>query len=273
MKLINPNRFVRARSRNVYGHEWRHQGEEGEAATVDGALMLILEHDAWRQSWGGHDDAADDGPSSSPSLAGIFEWRAANNGRGNCENRDGEAEEGNSQPELHMDASQLTPNDVGAFLEAWRHACEEGRLNHGVSQSTTARFIVHLAPSDAAVPWRETFAYALAQHVWDSIASRKLIAMAKQALNPVGIAQHPPAYSALELLPGYFSHVSVMCDQEAMQVLGPAWRIAKAASDAVPLIDCVASAFLLTRDARERFIVADAARGSLDRDAHSGAPA
>lgn len=271
MKLINPNRFVRARSRNVYGHEWRHQGEEGEAATVEGALMLILEHDAWRHSWGGP-DAGDDGPSSSPSLAGIFEWMVANNEDGDCENRQGDAE-GNFQPELHMDASQLTANDVGAFLEAWRHACEEGRLNHGVSQCTTARFIVHLAPSDSTVPWRETFAFAVAQHVWDSIASRKLIAMAKQALNPVGIATHPPAHSPLELLPGYFSHVSIICDHEAIRILGPAWRLAKAAADAVPLIDCVASAFLLTRDARKRFVVADAARGSLHRDAQSGAPA
>lgn len=236
----------------MYGHEWRHQGEEGEAATVEGALSLILEHDSWRQSWEGHDAGADGpSPSLSPPLAGIFEWRvgggvkvAAESGESG-EDRD---EGGKLQPELHVDASRLSSGDVGAFLNAFRRACEEGRQNHGVPQYTTARLLINLSlPSDGTVPWRETFAFGVAQHVWDAIASRKLAAMAKQALNPVGIATHPPAVSPLELLPGYFSHVTVLCDQASMQVMGPAWRIAKAAADAVPLVDCVASAFLLTR--------------------------
>ena len=40
-------RFIRARSRNVYGHEWSLQGQDGEYAIVQDSWKFLNEHSKW----------------------------------------------------------------------------------------------------------------------------------------------------------------------------------------------------------------------------------
>jgi len=44
-------RFVRARQRNVYGHDWSVQASDGQGPVLEGAWALLRQHHDFREAW------------------------------------------------------------------------------------------------------------------------------------------------------------------------------------------------------------------------------
>eukprot|EP00960_Hanusia_phi_P013465 394667-Hanusia_phi.AAC.1 len=148
-------RFIRARSQNIYGHNWRLQ-----ALNYDDPFLV--EHACWRHDRGYHLDSFTSARASTKST--VWRWS-----------------EGESRPVLSLDLGTAQPDSLSfeEILDGFADACEMGRREQNVGIKTQADLILNVRPNSSG-EGQSDLLIKLMQHV---------ITM----LNPIHIATYPPA--------------------------------------------------------------------------------
>ncbi|EKX41909.1 hypothetical protein GUITHDRAFT_153684 [Guillardia theta CCMP2712] len=222
-------RFLRARSRNIYGHDWRLQMLDSHDPVLDDSYKFLVEHACWRYERGFH---LDDFKSSAPPAAlAVWKWR-----------------EDSSSPvlSLHLEASNESLS-LQELLDGFADACEIGRRKFKVGVNKQADLILSIKPSDTGSGQKDLLK-GFVEHLVMEIGVRRVSAMILQIFNPVNIATYPPARSVLEHSPGLFKRIYVQDYDGAVSAI---WTFISRAS-VIPVLEMLFSAVLLDKPIRDK---------------------
>jgi hypothetical protein len=179
LNSTNIRRFIRARSSNVYGHDWQFQTSDAGDAVVNGAIRMIRAHANWRNEIK-IDSLIATMPDGDPILTNHMRWQESENG-----------------PVLFLDLDGLDETLIQRFLTQFALLCEIGqsklRLGDGVS-ATVVLNLHHCSMQNLLTQrpdGKRSLLAALLWHIALDIALPNLLFMILQAANPVNQASHP----------------------------------------------------------------------------------
>lgn len=251
-------RLCRARQRNVYGHDWRLQGSDGNQAVVEDAWAFAKAHARWRQDLQMDDllrECRFAEAATLTSMTGVVglvsprvAWLNTSADLPHCilpsPPVSPDSPVAGSGPVLWV---RVPSADSDGAMESMRKlmfevaaAFEWGNAFLGVGVSEQAKVLVEVSQAD------DPTVRALAGMVLEQIAKPRLKAMASQMLGSPQIASHPPpSVLPLDHYPACFSQIVWLVppatnarggtSQRLCRALHPAWKVIKTLANLIPL--------------------------------------
>ena len=173
------HRFIRARSSNVYGHDWRFQTNDAGDAVENGALKMIRAHAKWRKEIKIEALVASM-PNGDPILANHMRWEESERGLN-----------------LFLDLDGLDESMIDRFFEQFVWLCETGPLKFRLGDGVCASVVLdlhHRSPRELLSrrsDGKQPLIVAILQRIVTDIVMPNLLFMIIQAANPVNQASHP----------------------------------------------------------------------------------